>query len=866
MFLSLILLMVLAVIMTTVEAARVNAASALSFRTLTTGLDSVMAEYYAPLYKEYHVFGLDAGYGSSDINEDVINNNLIHYMEYTFQPEKELGEDSIKNAYLKLHGLQSLQNIQSIEDITDIQNLQGIENIYDIQDLQDIEDIQDLDRMQDIIPDISDFGSIQNLYNINIESTNVKKITTLLEYNGELFEKQALEYMKYKIPIDTVTSFLNNASTVEDTSDCAEILEEQEETQAKVQALNSTILKLLEKIDGITITNKGIKIKSNQVVVKEYFVKKLQGTPVSMSSVHINNEWLFGSLKSHYRDVNGEINMVINKLEQFEAINSNIQSIEQEIALLIQVDASKMTKEEKDVYKVKLEQLEIQLSNQVSEKKTRIEEINRTIQSTRQQIDGVLKTTKEAIQILEEGQGIQQEVTKEIVAYEELVKTYEGKVDEGFYSGLAEGAEMLSQYKGSEALAGGNQSKNSNYDFSSMIPQLRANENILNKSSNMLLASLNDSEESVAKVRMTLTNFVHCMGEYNTQNFKFDYSTLTKPEDSDPFFNQIKSLIQNGIMELVVQDTKELSNKEITSDNLPSDLIGRESTSLEDEEDLTQSIDMEKGSDLLGKLNPKQIADSAIDLGEKAINLIIYQEYLKEHFGFYNGVIEEEQKALSYELEYILKGNDKDVDNLYEVVMQILSIRTILNLISLLTDTTKTNEARLLAASFVGFTGMPILVEAVKMIILTLWALVESFVDITALLMGKSVPVIKVGKGIQIQLAEIMGTNKLLIQNKAKNFKDNKTPIDLTYKDYLTLFLFWEKKEARLFRTMDVIQENLQKNYSEEFYMRNCITGLGVTGIFTMETKFIQVPFVSSYLTNYDTDGYRFTFTREYTY
>jgi hypothetical protein len=127
------------------------------------------------------------------------------------------------------------------------------------------------------------------------------------------------------------------------------------------------------------------------------------------------------------------------------------------------------------------------------------------------------------------------------------------------------------------------------------------------------------------------------------------------------------------------------------------------------------------------------------------------------------------------------------------------------------------------------------------------------------------VPIFKTGKDIQIRLAEIMGINKSLIHKKALNFKELKTPLTFKYKDYIGLFLFFENKEMKLYRTMDLIQENIQLDFGETFYMKNCLTGLSVTGVFNMKSKFVNIPFVNSYVEG-DTGGYQYTFTREYTY
>lgn len=829
-FLSLILLLVLALIMTTIETARVNAANALSLRALLTGLHSVMAEYYKPLYEEYHVFGLDAGYGLKEINQDEVNKKIISYMEYTFKPDKNLTEDSINGTYLKLYGM---QNILEESNLSDLQNL----------------------------------NNIQNLYNVQIEGIALEKLTSLLDYHGGLFEKQALEYMKYKVPADTVTDFFHNASVMEDSKKLVEILEEKEKTEEQARQLDEVILKLMEKVDGITITQKGIKMKADQVAVNEHFIKKFQKLPVSMNSSGINNEWVFGSLKSHYRDVTGEVGGIINYVDMLEGLNISIDNIHNEIMSLHQIDTSNMNREDKKAYEEQIEEAKNQLNNLIKEKNNLVGEINSKVQSIRGQINGVLTVTQEAISILSNGQSIQKGITKEIEAYENLIESNQGKIGEEFYNGLKEGVEILAGYKGTiinDSSANNEPLKYNNYDFTFMKQQLEENELILNAVSNILSISLNTSNNSFMEFINALRNFQTKMQQYNTNNLNFDYSTLTQPADSQPFFHKIKDLIQNGITGLVVEDSNSISHKALEMESLPSDLVVKESSIVNDTKELLESIDLENGSGLLNNLLFNNSTQTAVDFGEEGLNLVLYQEYLYDHFGYFSSE-QKEEKALNYELEYILKGNSKDSENFSSVIMQILTIRTVLNLITLLSDGTKASEAKLLAASFVGFTGMPLLVEAVKMIILTLWALVESLVDITALLKDRAVPLFKTGKEIQTRLIEIIGVNKSLIHNKALNFKELKTSLTLKYKDYLGLFLFFEQKEKKLYRTMDLIQENLQRNYGDAFYMKNCLTGLNVTGTFKMDAKFVNIPFVNNYLRE-DAGGYQYKFTREYTY
>ena len=60
-FLTLILLLILSLIMTILEGARISVAQVFAERALITSMDSLLAEYYRPLFDEYHIFALDLG-------------------------------------------------------------------------------------------------------------------------------------------------------------------------------------------------------------------------------------------------------------------------------------------------------------------------------------------------------------------------------------------------------------------------------------------------------------------------------------------------------------------------------------------------------------------------------------------------------------------------------------------------------------------------------------------------------------------------------------------------------------------------------------------------------------------------------------
>src|SRR5690606_34653305 len=101
---------------------------------------------------------------------------------------------------------------------------------------------------------------------------------------------------------------------------------------------------------------------------------------------------------------------------------------------------------------------------------------------------------------------------------------------------------------------------------------------------------------------------------------------------------------------------------------------------------------------------------------------ILLIEYINEHFYRFpmEGESQETKKpsALDYEREYLLCGKNRDEDNLESVIMKLILIRTLLNFTTILGDKNKWKEAKTIASSMVGFTGLPILVAITQTILM----------------------------------------------------------------------------------------------------------------------------------------------------
>lgn len=181
---------------------------------------------------------------------------------------------------------------------------------------------------------------------------------------------------------------------------------------------------------------------------------------------------------------------------------------------------------------------------------------------------------------------------------------------------------------------------------------------------------------------------------------------------------------------------------------------------------------------------------------------LFFQAYLMEHFFHYTE--SKETRALLYELEYLLEGEESDRENLEAVCRKLVNLRMAVNYAYLLTDAGRQAEAEAMALTLCSLVLNPEVTPLVKQAVLLAWAYAESIVDVRALLRDKKVPVVKTADTWQIQLANVskLGTGEEI--SGEKNFETG-----LAYADYLKALLLSEKKETLCMRSLDLIEANL---------------------------------------------------------
>lgn len=213
------------------------------------------------------------------------------------------------------------------------------------------------------------------------------------------------------------------------------------------------------------------------------------------------------------------------------------------------------------------------------------------------------------------------------------------------------------------------------------------------------------------------------------------------------------------------------------------------------------------------------------------------------------------------EIEYILHGSPSENINILKTKYQILLVRFILNTLHVYTDAAKNRQAALMASALAGWwtggAGIPI----VKNLIMCAWGMGEAIIDLKELYKGKKVPLYKTNKDWKLDLdmeTDAGGTMEHLSANAGyetndtggenKPGEENKSDeniFNLSYRDYLRMFLLLCNTEEVLGRMQDLIEINMQK-IKPGFKIENSYAGIKVEAAISMKYMFLTKNFMPS--------------------
>lgn len=287
------------------------------------------------------------------------------------------------------------------------------------------------------------------------------------------------------------------------------------------------------------------------------------------------------------------------------------------------------------------------------------------------------------------------------------------------------------------------------------------------------------NEEDQTKAEAWIQQWYVTCKKMAGDEFAVTYSEKPENTCSDGFLTSIRTLAEGRLLEWLCGES-EISNAVCPNESNPS-----------------------------SKIFPQNA--ERVSLEERAW-ITLYGEY---YFSCYGEEAEDNQ--IAYEMEYLVGGKESDRSNLEETAKRILAVREGANLLYLCLDSQKRQEAYHLALMLPGLVAQPILAIAVQMVILSVWALAESVIDVRNLLRGGNVPMFKSNQTWNVSIEHLPTFLSDLSEISSENTSG------LTYEQYLSMILMMCNTAEVCGRMMDVIQWNLQKNVNDAFLIEDCV-------------------------------------------
>lgn len=257
-----------------------------------------------------------------------------------------------------------------------------------------------------------------------------------------------------------------------------------------------------------------------------------------------------------------------------------------------------------------------------------------------------------------------------------------------------------------------------------------------------------------------------------------------KSLEADTLLDAVQQWRKNGVLELVVQDTSQLSD---VQPDLSDDIFARR----------------------------LQERTSGVDGKVSWMEQVFLQQYVLTYMSNY--LNKQSGGAFSYEVEYLIGKKGSDKENLQAVVSKLFLIREVSNFMFLVSNPVKMAEAEAMALAVGGTTLNPVVVEIIKTGLLIAWALAESVLDVRALLAGKRIPLIKSEQNWTLELESIG-----MVAEGFPMAKESKAGIG--YENYLGILLLLEEETDVAMYAMNAQEASIRGLGETSFHMDDMVT------------------------------------------
>lgn len=327
-------------------------------------------------------------------------------------------------------------------------------------------------------------------------------------------------------------------------------------------------------------------------------------------------------------------------------------------------------------------------------------------------------------------------------------------------------------------------------------------EETVNKEENEKFEELEHSLEEAVKL---------WTGQYI--NSKIVITANSGDKEKRNLLEQVQRMVEGGLLRLVLPKDMDISQEVIYTGQLPSII-------LEKSQDLSQKSDRP---------------------GRTFTERVLIDEYCGY---FFPNALSQKKHQLNYELEYLLQGQATDRENLEKTIHELFAVRQGLNLIHILSDSQKREEAKALALVIAGGIGIGPLVDIMACLVMSIWAMGESIQDLRILMSGGKIPLWKQNKDWNVSLEGLLeiGQNQL---PDIDIIKEDET--GFSYEGYLKLLLLKEEPEIKHMRMLDLMQLNIEP-YQPGFRIQNCAYYVDIQGKAYGRHVFLNLPVVERFI------------------
>lgn len=714
---------------------------------------SVMGEYYRPLYEEYHLLFLayeDAAYAKKHIEDEAKK-----YMLYSLNPLQGIEEVSVKKKGFPF-----------------------------------------------ILP--------------KLEEIEVDSIVYATEGRGEIFEEEAVNYMKYKSVGKALQRLKGGLGSIKSLQSSAKILKNKMECEEKIQEAAWSKVELMRLIDGVNVT--GITDGNAKIRAEEAFVKMFViGTP-SQEQVGIVNDEVWKKVKRKYvnvenllREINEEGKEILKLQEQEGVLEREWQALK---AKKIQNKEETNKKKEYDELEKKIGEVKKVIEERLSKEKEDCRRFSETLKKAE-------RKTEEALKEIKNIKAGEKQVSEALNKYKTILMESKEKIESGLYNGLSDDLNEMNH-------AIGKSEDDMNYE--EIEKQLKINLKILNAMHGYDNFTVTTQSNSLKLAQSLAVSYLGLVQEYKVNFIRFHYGEITKNAVKNPI-NSLKELVSSGIANLVLPEGEELSARALDERNIifPDEVRAGKNIL----KDIMSNLNKTKrGSEIFnlfadnqGSVNLESVTD--------AISMLFYKQ---EHFCNFLERKEQSERCLFYEMEYILNGYEKDSDNMEASINKLMMCKTIGNFISIMMDSKKKGMAKETAVLIAGVTGIEPLIYVTQTLILLTWAFEEALVDVAAILQDKQVSVIKGGSEFLTAYSELVTLNRQRVQEKAKQIKEQ-VKGGMSYEEYLGALLLFNGEKSNL-RCMNLINGNMRLCHDKEFSLEKCVYRFKLNAIMGAQRKF----------------------------